>query len=321
MPPLISICIPTYHRPDYLQKLFTSIEIQDFKDFDIVITDNSTDDSVLDLVNLYSNKFKISYYRNTPAVSMTENWNNCIKKATGTWIKVMHSDDSFAGKGALSAFAEAAKKKPAAIFSALYVHNETFNTTKIDKLNPSEVELYSNNPFLLLYNNLVGSPSTCMVRNDINELYDPRLGWIVDIDYYFRIISHSGFSYIPEPIINMTQNETQVTQDCFRNKAVEIPEGLILLQKYGSKLTGNITQYNSWWRFIRNMNIRSVEECRQYAKGYEIPKFLVNIINFQKRIPETTLSNRYVSRLFMTLHYFFGFKLNISMEMTNYSLD
>ena len=44
--PLISICIPAYKRIDYLQKLLDSISIQTFKDYEVIVTDDSPDESV-----------------------------------------------------------------------------------------------------------------------------------------------------------------------------------------------------------------------------------------------------------------------------------
>ena len=57
----VSICIPTYNRPDCLKRLLESVFSQTYKDYDIIITDNSDGNSVLDIVNNYSG---IKYYKN-----------------------------------------------------------------------------------------------------------------------------------------------------------------------------------------------------------------------------------------------------------------
>ena len=74
--PFISICIPTYKRTHLLKTLLDSIQIQTFKNFEILINDNSPDDSVRELVNIYSSLLPIAYEKNEPAVSAVE---NCIK--------------------------------------------------------------------------------------------------------------------------------------------------------------------------------------------------------------------------------------------------
>jgi cellulose synthase/poly-beta-1,6-N-acetylglucosamine synthase-like glycosyltransferase len=40
--PRVSICIPAYEQPDYLKVTLDSIIMQDFDDYEIVITDDST---------------------------------------------------------------------------------------------------------------------------------------------------------------------------------------------------------------------------------------------------------------------------------------
>ena len=47
--PLISICIPAYNRTTYLKRLFESIVDQVFKDFEVIVSDDSPNDSVKDL--------------------------------------------------------------------------------------------------------------------------------------------------------------------------------------------------------------------------------------------------------------------------------
>lgn len=42
MGPLLSICIPAYERPALLKRLLDSIAKQVFKDFEVIITDDSS---------------------------------------------------------------------------------------------------------------------------------------------------------------------------------------------------------------------------------------------------------------------------------------
>src|SRR5687767_8300464 len=93
--PLVSICIPAYKNVSYLGRLLDSIAEQTFADFEVVITDDSPDNSVEDFLKNYSRIETISYYRNVPACGTPENWNAGIRKARGKWIKLMHDDDWF----------------------------------------------------------------------------------------------------------------------------------------------------------------------------------------------------------------------------------
>ena len=44
----VSIVIPTYKRVDYLDRLLKSIEVQTFKEFEVIVVDDSGIDGVVD---------------------------------------------------------------------------------------------------------------------------------------------------------------------------------------------------------------------------------------------------------------------------------
>src|ERR1700710_2225558 len=118
--PLISICIPAYKRTDLLKRLLDSIAIQDWKDFEVIVTDDSPDDSVYTVCRQYEGLFLLHYYLNSSPLGTPENWNEGIRKAKGKWIKLMHDDDWFAGSDSLGVFAGTVSADPGVsfIFSA-----------------------------------------------------------------------------------------------------------------------------------------------------------------------------------------------------------
>ena len=60
MKPFISICIPAYKRVNYLKRLLESVAIQTFNDYEVIITDDSDDNSVRELADQYSGKLNLS---------------------------------------------------------------------------------------------------------------------------------------------------------------------------------------------------------------------------------------------------------------------
>jgi glycosyltransferase involved in cell wall biosynthesis len=63
MNPKISICIPAYKQADKLEKLLHSIENQTYRDFEVIVTDDSPNDEVRDLCLMGFN-FPVFYYKN-----------------------------------------------------------------------------------------------------------------------------------------------------------------------------------------------------------------------------------------------------------------
>jgi glycosyltransferase involved in cell wall biosynthesis len=119
MPPFISICIPAYKRPDFLKRLLDSIAVQTFRDFEVIMTDDSPDGSVAQLVKEYESSFHVHYHKNPTPLGSPGNWNAALSLAKGQWIKMMHDDDWFADAGSLAEFADTAKhnKNKSFIFS------------------------------------------------------------------------------------------------------------------------------------------------------------------------------------------------------------
>ncbi|HVG40418.1 MAG TPA: glycosyltransferase family 2 protein, partial [Chitinophagaceae bacterium] len=113
---IISICIPAYKRPENIARLLQSISIQTCKNYEIIITDDSPDDSLIKVLQKYSH-LPIQYYKNETALGTPANWNYGISKASGEWIKLMHDDDWFSSEKSLQHFADHTADKKKFIFS------------------------------------------------------------------------------------------------------------------------------------------------------------------------------------------------------------
>ena len=116
--PRVSICIPTYRQVDYLQETLRSVQVQDFEDYELIISDDSPDDTVQQLVASFGFDDRLRYYRNPVALGSPENWNAAVRYAQGDYIKIMHHDDRFTDPKALSAFVRLLDEQPDADFNS-----------------------------------------------------------------------------------------------------------------------------------------------------------------------------------------------------------
>lgn len=231
--PLISICVPAYKRPDNVSKLLESISTQSFQNYEIVITDDSPGDELKQVIQKYSH-LNIAYHKNKPALGTPANWNMGISKARGEWIKVIHDDDWLSSPTSLQEFAEATKAGKKFIFSG---YSNIFEDGRSPELKLFPLEMRSkiiNNPLLLLAENVIGPPSVTLIHRSVTEQYDTYMKWRVDIDFYIRLLlKEKDFFAIRKPLVNVGVGESQVTNSCIDKPEVELPEGLLLLKKYG----------------------------------------------------------------------------------------
>lgn len=299
----ISICIPAYKRIEYLEKLLDSILIQSFKDFEVVITDDSNDSSVSEFIEKYQQKFLITYQKNPTPLGTPENWNEAMRKAKGAWIKLMHDDDWFADGDSLKSFYEATVKNPECSFFFSAYRNVTNNSGENNYLNSSGRFLLKLSPLNLFKKQFIGNPSCTLIKRDLDICYDKDFKWVVDFEYYIRCLhKKKNFFYINKPLINVGVNDEQVTNYTFRKPEVEIPENHLLIEKMGVAILRNIFVYDYYWRLYRNLEIRNISEIKKYYPNTLHP-LLKQIIWFQNKIPVSFLKKAVISKILMSGNY------------------
>ena len=303
--PLISICIPAYKQVDFLQRLLDSICIQTFRDFEVILTDDSPDHAVAGLVSKFNPVMPIRYIKNPVALGTPENWNEGIRQARGTWIKLMHDDDWFAGPDSLEAYATAIRQFPAAEFIFSAYEDQYLDTgRKQQMLLPAyRYRKMKQNPVSLISRNIVGPPSVLIHRKKDDIYYDDALKWLVDIDFYIRFLQHTRSAYIRRVLVCVGLSQAQVTATCFGNKYVEIPENFYLLHKIGRGALKNIMLYDAWWRLLRNLGMDSPEAIRAAGYSGPLPATILSMMAWQKRFPAKILQLGVVSKTGMLLHY------------------
>lgn len=301
---MISICIPAYKRVQYLKRLFESIKEQQFRDFEVVVTDDSGDDDSVQLfISSTLFNFEVRYFKNPTQLGSPGNWMASFEKASGEWIKIMHDDDYFKSPDVLQQFADAINPDVDCIFSgysAVYEDGRSVDMT----ISRRKFDRFIYNPFLLFASNIIGPPSVLMFRNGVKESFDKRLKWIVDWEYYIRLARGYRLVYITKPLICVSYNDTQITNQVKGNPSVEIHEAMLFYYKYGKEMFNHVLVYDAWWRLVRNLGIRTIDDFTRFYKG-NVPAFLKRIILFQSSFPYVLLNVGPVSKLLMLIAYLY----------------
>lgn len=92
--PFITVALPTYNRPEYLRLTLKSCLEQDYPHFEIVISDDSKDDQVRQIVESFRSE-KIRYIKNNPPLGIPSKLNDLVEKAAGPWMVILGDDDLF----------------------------------------------------------------------------------------------------------------------------------------------------------------------------------------------------------------------------------
>lgn len=301
----LSICIPAYKNTSHLARLLDSVTQQSFRDFEVVITDDSPDDSVEQLVLTYKNSLPIHYSRNKQQLGTPENWNESIRHASGKWIKMMHNDDWFAHPDALDRFVQATREYPDCpfFFAAFQNVEEDTGKTEIVKCSFLDRWFLGLSTLHLFKRVYVGNPSCTLIRRDVDEWYDKRFRFVVDFEFYIRCFKKGKrYKYLSPVLLNIGFHAGQVTRYTFLVPSVQLPENLLLINLMGVRILRNPFVFDYYWRLFRNMSIRDIEQVREHWEG-EIPTVIAGMIRLQSRIPARLLRSGLLSKATMSLRY------------------
>lgn len=303
MSPLVSICIPAYNQPDKLIYLLESIRSQTFSDFEVIISDDSNNGEIRELIAQFPD-LPIKYYLNKPAKGSPENWNFAISLASGKWIKLMHHDDYFCSEDSLKLFVEFVKSNPTIDY--------VFCATKLRTLSNADSEISNyvvdknvlknikNQSAYLFPKNIIGSPSIGLQRKSLNISFDVNLIWLVDVDYFIQLLFNYKVVYLDKPLITTIISETQLSKRMSMNPDYELSELAYCYNKFSKK-------YNRFNRkimrqrfiyFLNEFQLYRLSQIKLHTKSIRIP-FFVKVYCFL-----SFLSPKIANSIFYRLNYY-----------------
>lgn len=231
--PKVSICVPTYNNADEVTHLLESIYEQEYTDFEVNISDDSTNEEIAKVVDQYQEKYgkdQIRYVHNEKGLGHIFNWNAAIKMATGEYIKIMFSDDWFTDCKSLGEFVRMLDENQEALLAfsgsrqVMLDGQEIENVRHVAAENVKEsYDRYASDEFIkglyqdyrnLFCGNQIGAPSACIYRRGNSlTLFDERSNWASDMYLYFDLLEkNSQFVYTREPLISIGVHVNQYTE-------------------------------------------------------------------------------------------------------------
>lgn len=89
----ISVIVPVYNTEEYLRKCLDSIIMQTFKDYEIIIVDDGSQDNSAQIINEYVKKYSCikAFKKENGGLSSARNYG--IEKASGDYLLFVDSDD------------------------------------------------------------------------------------------------------------------------------------------------------------------------------------------------------------------------------------
>lgn len=225
----VSIAIPAYNASEGVKRLLNSIDRQEYKDYEIIITDDSTND---DIYRLVKERTDIRYYKNDPGKGATGNWNEALRRCSGEYLKIMHHDDWFTDEKSLGRLVEMLESDPKADFVFCGTRQVEKDRCFDRAISDEDVELIRQDYRNLYLGNTIGAPSAVMHRR-CGCVYDEHLTWLVDMEFYMNLLrGNPQFVYTREPLISIGVSDSQLTESCIGDRDINIYEYGYIYAKY-----------------------------------------------------------------------------------------
>lgn len=214
----ISICTPVYKMKDGLCEIFlveflSHLLYQTFKDFEVIVSDQSDTNELENICNIFSKLLDIKYVKNTSGINnAANNVNVATANASGEIIKLLYVDDFFVDQNALLKIYNAFQQNDGKWLINGFTH---CNMDKTEFFN-TKIPWYGNK--YVNGDNTTGNPSTYAVRRECLLQMDENLKWIVDGEYFYQSYYYHGDPIIINDILNCSRehSDSAFMKDEFR---------------------------------------------------------------------------------------------------------
>ena len=210
----IDILMPTYNGRLYLRKQLDSILNQTFSDFRLIVSDDASTDSTLEILKEYEKKDRrIEIYGHQKNIGVSANVEFLIGKVRSEYFMFSDQDDVWEPDKIEKTFNKMKETDSDLVYTDLEVTNSRLKTIAPSywKLKEFENKIKNYNNFESLYlNNYITGCTMLMKSKWINEFLPfPKGSKYILYDYWIAlVISQSGkMAYVDEPTIKYRQHK------------------------------------------------------------------------------------------------------------------
>ncbi|WP_180357615.1 glycosyltransferase family 2 protein [Streptomyces sp. NP160] len=196
-PPVVSVVMPTYNRPELLRRALASLAAQTFEDFEVVVV-NDAGTPVDDVVGEFSSSLSITLAEHTTNAGRCGALNTALGLARGTFVNFL-DDDDIAYPHHLTSLVDAAAGDTGAV-----VYSHCVRVAEDSAGRVVQREVFGASDFdaerLLVENYIVGmSALVPLAAVRASGGLDPDLRVLEDWELWIRLSALLPFRHVPVP--------------------------------------------------------------------------------------------------------------------------
>lgn len=207
--PRVSVCMPTYNYARYLPEAIESVLSQNYTDFELLIIDDCSRDDTRTVVQRYvDTDSRVVFLVNEKNLGMVENWNLCLAKARGTYVRYLFGDDMLACPDALGAMVDCldSNEHVALVGSPRNLIDQDSKALDILSSFPAGKLLFGPEVISRCLcdqrnQNLIGEPSVVMFRkSQASRGFNPHYRQLVDLEMWFHLLEQGSYAHLDKPL-------------------------------------------------------------------------------------------------------------------------
>lgn len=224
--PKVTICVPVRNGARTIQRTLDSILAQDYPNFEVIVSDNCSDDDTACIVQEYA-EHGVQYYFNPKLEEWGEsNWDHILSLAKGQFIALYHADDLYT-PAMISRQVEFLRNHPkaSAVFTKTQKIDEFDRPIRRGSIRLLE-ELRGKEEFdfpdllnaVLKHGNFLTVPTMMVRRESLDKAgsFDLKFCTAGDIDLWLRLSRLGTVGIIDEPLHKYRISENQGSAQIFK---------------------------------------------------------------------------------------------------------
>lgn len=284
-----SIIIPTYNSEATIQAALTSVKIQQFSNFEVLVIDGKSSDKTIEL----SNQFRLEGL-NLTCISEPDNgiydaMNKGIAAAKGEYLYFLGSDDTLFNEQVLHQVADSINLQPADLIygnvlmsTSGQCYDGAFTYEKLLTKNISHQAIFYK-------------------RTIFQQLGGYNLKYKLHADWDFNLTCFKNETvqkaYIELIVAHFTEGSTSSKPDKTFIQAALLP-AILQYQNSHQEFLRSIKNFDFLWRQIRNAQINSSASITGFNPRQAT--YILQMIRFQSMVSNTSLQYGVVSKALMT---------------------
>ena len=207
--PRVTVAIPTYRGAAHLGAAIDSVLSQTFGDFELLVLDDNSPDDTAAVVARFTDP-RLVYLRNPQNLGPLGNWDRCLAEGRGGYFKLLPHDDvlhSCCLERQVAVLDTDLDGRIALVFSSRDIlapdgrrlTRRGYPGERAGLIPAAEVM----RSCIRRGTNLIGEPGAVLFRKSLADTiggFDATYPYVIDLDYWFRLLRHGDAYCCPEPL-------------------------------------------------------------------------------------------------------------------------